>query len=130
MRGPGRPRRGPGGGGWLFVGWAGVVLLGWTGLAGKPSCAVAAQPAVSLAPLTFVRVKATVEDWRDGRQAASLELWGPDGYVTGSQVNPGPRTTWVEWRSLREGPGDYAVVLQAPGCQARAQLSVAGGQAQ
>lgn len=96
-----------------------VASLTWAAL--RPTCAVDPQPRQALAPLRFLRVKATVEDRLGGR----LTLVDTDGPWTSSLVQAGPRTTWVEWRNVVLGAGDYEVVWQtAGGCTARGQVSV------
>jgi hypothetical protein len=87
----------------------------------KSQCAVEASPRVALPPLRFIRVKVTIEDRGLGR----LELNGPEGLETASQVQAGPRTTWIEWKNVVLGDGDYEVdLLTASGCRASARIKV------
>jgi hypothetical protein len=117
---------------------AGLALLGLLlsvpGASGKAECALTAAPKVSLTPLRFVRVK-VVSEVDPRNRGGNLELFGPEGFVTSTWVNVdgerGPRTAWVEWRSLAEGPGDYEVRFElrrqgGPACVATDRLRVGG----
>ena len=87
-------------------------------------CEVHAAPRITLAPARYIRVKVTDQNRAGGR----LQLDGPDGMETSSAIQPGPVTTWVEWKSLVLGPGVYEVVFVTAGCVARETVTVSGGE--
>lgn len=97
------------------------VLFGVVGMTKKPGCAVEAQPSVSQEPLRYIRSKVTIEDGSGGKLTLVDEL----SDLTSSVVQAGPRTTWVEWKNVVLGAGEYDVVIQtAAGCVARSRLEV------
>lgn len=99
-----------------------LILLLPTG--SEPPCGVQVQPRLALAPVRFVRVKA----WTDAMRGGRLVLLGEDGVETSSDLLPGPRTTWVEWKNLALVAGDYEVRFMAGSCTAHDQIHVAGGE--
>ena len=85
-----------------------------------PACALGVQPRMALEPLRFIRIRVTIE----GRDGGLLELVGE----TSSLIQPGPKTTWVEWKNVLLPAGDYEVLLRTPSkCAARETIHVAGG---
>lgn len=93
-----------------------------------PACQVNVQPKVALAPVRFLRIKTTIEHDARNRDAR-LELNGPNGFETGSDLQTDVRTRWIEWKNiLLVTPGTYEVWLgvNGSGCQAREQVIVAG----
>jgi hypothetical protein len=83
------------------------------------------QPKAGLAPIRYVRVKVQIDDRRGGE----VGLVGPEGLETSSLVQPGPRTTWIEWKNITLAPGDYAVIVATRGgCTSRDRITVAGEQ--
>jgi len=76
-----------------------------------------------MAPLNYVRVKATIED----RSGGKVVLVDEGGEWTSGLAQPDVRTSWIVWKDLRLGPGAYEVVLvTAGGCRASARLEVHG----
>lgn len=88
-------------------------------------CEVNAQPALSIAPLRFIKSKVIIE--RGTATEARLALVDEGGEVTASGLHTDYRTQWVEWKNVVLGPGIYEVVLQtnAP-CRASARIEVHG----
>lgn len=86
-----------------------------------PTCAIDVQPRIGTEPLTFVRVKVTVED----RLGGAVALLDGVGEWASSLVQPGARTTTVEWKDLDLGAGQYEVGLRTSGgCTARSSIEV------
>lgn len=97
-----------------------LTLLATTDYA-KPGCTVEVQPHLSQSPLRYIRSKVTIEDASGGRLTLVDEL----GEITSSQLQDGPRTTWVDWKNVVLEEGYYEVVLQTTsGCTARDRLEV------
>lgn len=80
-------------------------------------------PVVSQAPLRYIRFSAVIENRGGGR----VVLVDEGGEWTSSVIQPGARTTQIEWKDVVLGPGEYEVVLVAGKCTARGRLTVAGG---
>jgi len=101
-----------------------VLLIALSSIArasSKPACTVDAQPSLSQEPLRYIRSKVIIEDGSGGR----LVLMDEGGEWTSGIIQPGPRNTWVEWRNVVLGAGEYEVVLQTVrGCIARSRLEV------
>lgn len=93
-----------------------------------PQCAVDAQPKLSQAPLRYMRLKVTVEPQEDPVRGATVALVDQDGEVVRSSfLDMPPRTSWLEWRSIVVGPGEYVVVVMTTTqCRATQQITVAG----
>jgi hypothetical protein len=90
-----------------------------------PECAISKlAPRVSQAPLRYIRFSAVIEN-RGGGEVALVD---EGGVMTSSLVQPGARTTQVEWKNVVLGPGEYGIVLAAGKCTARDHLTVAGGE--
>lgn len=100
-----------------------VLLLLLAILAGpsKPTCAVDVQPRLDVAPVRYVRTKATIED----RSGGLLSLVDEVGAWASSVIQPGAITSWIEWKDLGLDTGMYEVVLQTGhGCVARQRIEV------
>lgn len=109
---------------------AAVLLLMLLSSVGPSSaanqCAVQAQPTLSLAPLTFIRVKVTIER-EPRRREARLSLVSIEGVERSSELQTDVRVQWIEWKNIALDPGEYDVVLQVSnGCIARQRIEVAG----
>lgn len=88
-------------------------------------CGIEAAPRAGIAPIRYVRVKVMIDDRRGGE----VGLVGPQGLETSSLVQPGSRTTWIEWKNITLGPGEYAVIVQTSGgCTSRDRINVVGSE--
>src|SRR6266850_6346348 len=83
-----------------------------------PLCQVKVAPQLGIAPVTYLRVTATIEpnpDWRE----ADVALYDDFSQVRSSTVFSGDppfrRTTQIEWKSLSLDTNDYEVRLRVVG---------------
>lgn len=97
-----------------------LLVLLHAALNARPACAVDVTPRLSQAPLRTLRSKATIEGGAGGR----LVLMDDFSDITSGNIQPGARTTWVEWKDLSLDTGEYQVVLLTPGCISRQTVSV------
>lgn len=107
-----------------------VILYGiFTGqIHGKPACDVEIQEhasrhamSVAQAPVRGLFIK-TIDEQASG---GGLFLVDEGGEITSSLVQPGARTTWMDWKDLVLGEGEYEVQFKTgAGCFARARLEV------
>lgn len=98
---------------------AGIALA--VGLAAAaPRCAVIAAPKVATSPVRYARVRVTIEQEGDPREAR-LDLIGPDGLERSSEIDAFVRTQTVEWPNVfLTAAGDYEVrLIVSNGCRAR-----------
>lgn len=87
-----------------------------------PQCSVKVAPQIGQAPMRYLRVRVTIEP---GARDAFLELVGPVGRETSSEVHTDRRTQQIEWKNVVLGPGEYDVILRTSvGCMARDRVVV------
>jgi hypothetical protein len=97
-----------------------------------PRCAVNAQPRTTFAPLRYLRTRVTIEPDEEARDARLSLADGSESWRS-SEVQLGPRTSWIEWRSLDVPAGEYAVILETFNsvghllCRAVQPIIVGGG---
>lgn len=97
------------------------LLLPTLGITAPSPCAVKADPRLSLEPLTFIRVRTTIEQNPQVWRSAYITLVDELGEITTGTIFEGdaaayaPRTKQTEWKSLHLPAGRYEVVLQVNG---------------
>lgn len=95
----------------------------------SPRCAIDPKPRVAQPPLRFIRTKVTIEPDAANREAR-LVLVDEFSEITSGKVLTDVRTTWIEWKNVVLGPGEYEVVLvvvdslQHQTCTARERITV------
>lgn len=103
-----------------------ISVLGSSKGNATPACAVDVQPKIAIIPVRGLKIRVTIEP--PAGSVARLELNGPEGFVTSTELRTDVRTQWIDWKQLvLDTPGEYEVWLGVSnGCIAKGRVVASG----